>query len=81
MIYWISSTFATAVVEIDERAVIVKSAPIWRKFVGQPLANLVRWLRKKKSSFRHPARRPKPTTVSALAAQQTLGDEAPIESD
>jgi len=32
-------------VETDEKGRIVWAAPIVRRFVGQPLANLVRWAR------------------------------------
>ena len=41
--YWVSSNKMTVCVDVDG-GVIVKAAPIVRKFIGQPLANLVRWL-------------------------------------
>lgn len=41
--WWISSERFTVQVNTDERGIIVWAAPIVRRFVGQPLANLARW--------------------------------------
>ena len=41
--HWISCTKFTVVVETDTRGRITKAAPIARKFVGQPLANFLKW--------------------------------------
>ena len=42
---WISCPEFTVLVETDESGVIRKAAPIVRRFIGQPLANLQRWKR------------------------------------
>jgi hypothetical protein len=36
----------TVGVEVDRSGVIRDAAPVVRKFIGQPLDNLVRWFRK-----------------------------------
>ena len=41
--YWLSCSKFTVQVNTDESGKIVWAAPITRKFVGQPLANLLRW--------------------------------------
>ena len=45
--WWLSSELCTIRVETDERNIITWAAPIVRKFIGQPLANLERWQRAK----------------------------------
>lgn len=46
--WWVSCTHATGQVntEADKagRDIIVFVPPVWRKFMGQPLGNLMRWL-------------------------------------
>lgn len=41
---WVSSSSATAMVEVDPGGIIVWTAPIWKRFCGQPFENLRRWL-------------------------------------
>ncbi len=41
--HWVSCLLFTAGVTTDEHGRIVETAPIVRRFVGQPLANLLRW--------------------------------------
>jgi hypothetical protein len=43
MTHWVSCTAFTVRVETDAGGRITWAAPIVRKFVGQPLANLLRW--------------------------------------
>jgi hypothetical protein len=40
--FWISCRIFTVKVNVED-GVIVQAAPIVRKFVGQPLANLLKW--------------------------------------
>lgn len=42
--YWLSSNRMTVEVIVDFDGKICKAAPIARKFTGQPLENLVRWM-------------------------------------
>lgn len=49
--WWLSSKRMTIGVVTDQQGVIVETAPIARKFVGQRLSNLVRWM-KKQGGFR-----------------------------
>jgi hypothetical protein len=44
MWYWLSSNRMTVGVEVDEDDIIEDTPPIVRKFRGQPLANLARWM-------------------------------------
>lgn len=50
-IYWVSSGRMTFEVSVDERNIIRDTAPIGRKFIGQPLDNLARWM-KRQGGFR-----------------------------
>jgi hypothetical protein len=43
--HWISCLKFTVRVTTDDEGKIVKAAPLVRKFIGQPLANLLRWAR------------------------------------
>ena len=45
--WWFSCRAFTVQVETDERNIITWAAPIVRKFIGQPLANLERWQKTK----------------------------------
>lgn len=45
MWYWLSSSRMTVGVKV-ENGIIVDAAPIVRKFVGQPVDNLKRWMNK-----------------------------------
>lgn len=42
--YWVSTNRMTLLVETDARDVVIQAAPIARKFIGQPAANLRKWL-------------------------------------
>ena len=44
--YWLSSERMTFSVVVDYNYIIIESAPIARKFKGQSLFNLVRWMMK-----------------------------------
>lgn len=41
---WVSNPRMTVAVRLDEQGRIVESAPIVRKFIGQPFSNLFRWM-------------------------------------
>jgi len=41
--HWISCTAFTVRVVTDAQDKIVEAAPIVKKFLGQPIANLLRW--------------------------------------
>lgn len=43
--YWVSCNKFTILVETEDR-VIIKAAPIARKFIGQNLNNLFNWFKK-----------------------------------
>lgn len=42
--YWLSNEYITVGVKIEE-GIIVDIPPVVKKFKGQPLTNLVRWMR------------------------------------
>jgi len=42
--YWVTSTMATGQVDVRDGRIVAVPA-IWGKFRGQPLANLVHWLK------------------------------------
>jgi hypothetical protein len=44
--WWLSTERMSVSVAIDEDDVIVDAPPIVRKFIGQPITNLMRWLAK-----------------------------------
>jgi len=44
MSYWLSSNKMTVIVDIDDDGIIVYGSPIVRKFLGQPLLNLIGWM-------------------------------------
>ena len=44
--YWLTCQMCTVSVETDDNNVITKTPPIARKFIGQPLADLKRWMAK-----------------------------------
>jgi len=44
--YWLSSNKMTVIVEVNHRGIIVKAAPIVRKFLGQPISNLIKWMKR-----------------------------------
>lgn len=41
--YWVSCVKFTVQVTVNEEGRIVEAAPIVRKFIGQPFANLKKW--------------------------------------
>lgn len=44
--YWLSCTKLTVYAETDEAGIVLRTAPITRKFIGQDLNNLIRWMSK-----------------------------------
>ena len=48
MLYYLSSEKMTVCVTVED-GVIVKTPPIVRKFKGQPIDNLINWMRKQKN--------------------------------
>ena len=42
---WLSSKKMTVLVDVQD-GLITEAAPVTRKFIGQPLQNLIRWMRK-----------------------------------
>lgn len=48
--YWLSCKLYTVRVDVDDKMVIRQAAPIVKRFVGQPLADLVRWQRDTRSA-------------------------------
>ena len=44
---WVSSSWATGLVVIDDEGIITDTAPVWRKFRGQCIESLTKWLKKK----------------------------------
>ena len=46
MIYWLSTNKMTCAVRVDERYIVVSAPPIARKFVGQPVKNIITWMQK-----------------------------------
>lgn len=43
---WVSSPKFTGQVDVDDGQVMLMTPPVWGKFRGQPLENLVKWLSK-----------------------------------
>lgn len=41
--YYVSAKFFTCAVVVDDDGIILKSAPIVRRFIGQSFENLMRW--------------------------------------
>jgi hypothetical protein len=44
---WISSSWATGLVVIDDEGIITDTAPVWKKFRGQAIESLTGWLKRK----------------------------------
>lgn len=44
--WYLSTPRMTVLVEVNRQKVVTDAAPIVRVFIGQPLANLVRWMKK-----------------------------------
>lgn len=44
---WVSSAWATGLVVVDDDGIIIDSAPVWKKFRGQAIESLTKWLKKK----------------------------------
>ena len=49
--YWVSSKKMTVSVDIDSERIITATPPILQVFKGQPLDNLIKWM-KKQGGFR-----------------------------
>lgn len=43
--YWVSCKWATGYVSVNDKMEILNTAPVWKRFIGQPINNLLRWLR------------------------------------
>lgn len=43
--YWLSSKAMTVGVRLEDGRIAAANPPIVRRFIGQPFANLVRWMR------------------------------------
>lgn len=43
-LYIVTTKFACARLEVDERGIIVKVAQIWRSFYGKPLERFVKYI-------------------------------------
>lgn len=44
--WWISNEKFTVMVEVDDKMNIIEAPPIVRKFIGQPIENLLSWAAK-----------------------------------
>ena len=44
--YWLSSKKMTISVDVDDKNIIKQGAPIIKVFKGQPLTNLINWMKK-----------------------------------
>lgn len=44
--WWVSSERMTFAVKVDGYGIVTEAAPIARKFIGQPAANLGAWMRR-----------------------------------
>jgi hypothetical protein len=44
--YWLSTKRMTISVSVDDKGVVTYAPPIAKMFIGQPLNNLRRWMRK-----------------------------------
>jgi len=42
--YYVSSNKITIAVDVDSEGTIIKTAPVAKKFIGQPFKNLERWM-------------------------------------
>lgn len=42
-VFSVSNKKFTCVIEVNEKDIIIKTAPILRKFIGQNLQNLIKW--------------------------------------
>jgi hypothetical protein len=43
---WISTPKTTGLVDVIEADIIIATPPIWKRFIGQSLCNLINWLKK-----------------------------------
>ena len=44
---WVSCSWATGFVKIDDEGIIIDTAPVWKRFRGQCIEALTSWLKKK----------------------------------
>lgn len=42
--YWLSCSKLTCAFDVNDNDIVIKAAPILRKFCGQPKENLLRWV-------------------------------------
>jgi hypothetical protein len=45
--FWISCSWATGFVQVDDEGIIIDTAPVWKRFKGQCIESLTSWLKKK----------------------------------
>jgi hypothetical protein len=43
MMHWVSTRYFTVVVKTDAENKVVRAAPLVRRFIGQPIGNLLNW--------------------------------------
>lgn len=51
-VFWLSSEKFTVMVDTDSSGRITKAAPVVNIFIGQPINNLVKWM-KKQGGFKY----------------------------
>lgn len=51
--YWLSSRRLTTTVTVSPSGLVIESAPITHRFVGQPFNNLVRWMSRQGGLLKH----------------------------
>ena len=56
-LYWLSTDRMTVFAEANRHGVVVDTAPIVRVFIGQPIDNMIRWL-KRQNGYRIATIRP-----------------------
>lgn len=44
-VLWVSCKWATGMVKVGDDGIVTDTPPVWRKFIGQPLDNLLKWLK------------------------------------
>jgi len=44
---WVSCSWATGFVKVDDEGINVDTAPVWKRFRGQCIEALTSWLKKK----------------------------------
>ncbi len=54
--FWVATARFTCYVRTDKEGIIVETAPILKKFVGQPVQNLYNWISTFEENFTGPVR-------------------------